>query len=565
MPPRPYLLDGLARFDLHPGTGPAAPATDEAPPGAVFGVPSLAVPWNVAATRFGVPVVFTADTLEVPEDLATVKLLIQHDDERPVGYAATAAVADDGLMMTFEVDTSHPRAAEATREVELKWRDGLSVGVELDAATQEAIWAAMWEAEPSAAPIPLGGTLREVSLCSVPQFNNARIGAGSPVLARFTTEGSPAMPPTAPAPADPAPPTIIPGQHTPGEPAMSMAELASQLAPYLGATTAAHPLSVFANAGEFMLAARENRLTDEQRAAFALADQTTTNNPGVIPPAWLTDIVGIMDRGRPVVSAFGGPSSAGDSGMSINWPYYDGGYDGLVGEQVTEKSEVTTRRVDIKSASADLKTYAGASDISYQLLRRSSPSYREAYTRILGIAYSVTTDAVFAAAVAAAGADAAVDWDMTGDLATLLTALFSASSAVDDAVGTPADVVLAAPDVFMAIGILTGVVPAPGQVGGTSPTQASTLTVNVSGLHITKARALAAGTLLVSSSSAASWAEDGPRPVEGDDVAKLGLDVGIWGMGAPRITVPAGIVSVATGPALPLSDGAGTRSSRSGR
>lgn len=548
--PRPFppLLSDVSQhvvtFDLAPASAPVGVMSGDA----LTSLSGLAVPWGVPVSRFGVRLVFTPDTTQVPEDLSTVKLLVGHDDDRPAGYATGARFDDDGLRMDFAVDESHPRAADLMREVGMKWRDGLSVGVEMDQATEDAIWAAMWDPpDPDADPIPLGGTVREVSAVSVPQFNTARIGAAG-ALARFNhQEGQPAMP-TITEPEAPAPPEAMP-----------MADLAAALAPFLGVQTGAHPLAEFSSLGEYLLAAREGSITDDQRVAFALADQITDNNPGVLPPTWLTTIVGIMDRGRPTVTAFGGPSSAGDSGMSINWPYYDGGYAGLIGEQVTEKTEVTTRRVDIKNTSADLKTYAGASDISYQLLRRSAPSYREAYSRILSIAYGVVTDGVFATAVVGAATAAGDTWAIGEDLEGLLAALFAASAQVDDAVGVPADVALASPDVFAAIGTLSGLVP--GQygtqnVGGTA--DASTLKVNVSGLVITKDRSLPANTLLVSSSEAASWAEDGPFAVEGDDVAKLGLDVGIWGMGVSKITVPAAIVAVGAAPVPP-----GARSSRS--
>jgi hypothetical protein len=82
-------------------------------------------------------------------------------------------------------------------------------------------------------------------------------------------------------------------------------------------------------------------------------------------------------------------------------------------------------------------------------------------------------------------------------------------------------------------------------VQGTS--QASTLRVNVSGLDIVNDRSLAPGTLLVGSSEAAAWREDGPFPIEADDVPKLGRDVGIWGMGATTVQVPAGLVLLTTG------------------
>ena len=508
----------------------------------------LAVPWNTPTTRFGVPVQFTPETTRLPQDLSTVKLLVQHDDERPVGYALAASYDDDGLRMTFALDTDYPRAAELADEVDRKLRDGLSVGIELDDATFDAIVARVFGEDDSTDPVPFAGTVREVSAVSVPQFNTARVGAAVAPLVRFDRE-EPVMPPTDVTPATPELTS-----------ALSLEELAAQLAPMLNPRPAVHPLSAFGSMADFVLAVREGT-ADVDRAFFALVDQITDNNPGVIPPQWLTTIVGIIDRGRPTVQAFGGARSAGDNGMSIDWPYYDGGFDGLVGVQATEKTEVTSRRVDIKRASADLATYAGASDISYQLLRRSSPSYREAYGRILAIAYAVTTDKAFADAVTAA-ATAGPTWD-GATLASLTAALFGASADVDDAVGLPADVVLAAPDVFALIGTLDGLKPpvyGTNNIQGTS--QASTLRVNVSGLEVVKDRSLAAGTLLVASSEAAQWREDGPFPIEADDVPKLGRDVGIWGMGTTTVQVPAGILSVASTATPPAELSATSKTSK---
>lgn len=524
--------------------------TDLAPIGAdvdgsITHLEGLAVPWGVPTSRFGVPVVFTAATTHLPDDLSTVKLLVQHDDERPVGYALSALSSDDGLRMSFAVDTSHPRAAELVDDVDRKWRDGLSVGIELADSTFDAILARLFGDDDDDSPIPFEGTVREVSAVSVPQFNGARVGAAVSPLVRFESE-------------EPAVPENTSGVATVD--ALSIEELAAQLAPHLAPASPVHPLSAFGSFADFVLAVREGT-ADVDREFFALVDQITTNNPGVIPPNWLTTIVGIIDRGRPTVQAFGGARSAGDSGMSIDWPYYDGGYAGLVGVQATEKTEVTTRRVDIKRATADLATYAGASDISYQLLRRSSPSYREAYARILAIAYGVTTDAVFAAAVTAAAAGSGT-WDGS-TLASLTAALFAASATVDNATGAPADVVLAAPDVFATIGVLDGLKPpayGTNNVQGTS--QASTLRVNVSGLEVVNDRSLAAGTLLVASSEAAQWREDGPFPIEADDVPKLGRDVGIWGMGASTVQIPEAIVAVTVTPPAPDALSTSSRTSK---
>lgn len=498
----------------------------------------LVVPFDVPTSRYGVDIVFTKDTTRLPEDLATVKLCVNHDTDRPAGFATSAAITADGVRMTFSVPTGVPRSAALLLDVDSKLRDGLSVGFTPDPDTMSAIFARAFGENTDTDPVPFAGVIREVSATAVPQFNEARLDTSStPELVTFQRPEGHTMTVTT------EPPVVE--AHV--LPTFSMEELAAELAPFLGQSHAVHPLARFSNLSEFVMAGRDGSLTPEELAAFALADQITSDNPGLMRPSWIDGIVGILNRGRPAISAFGGPGSAGDSGMRVEWPTYTGGFDGLVGVQAAEKTEVTTRKVSITKAGADLATYAGASDISYQLLRRSSPAYREAYSRILAIAYGIVTDAKFSADLVA-GATGTGSWDGVS-LNSLTVALFGASDAVDDAVGVPADVVLAAPDVFLAIGGLDGLKP---PVYGTNnlqgTAQASTLRVNVSGLEVRKGRNLAPGSLLVGSSEAAQWLEDGPFPIEADDVAKLGRDVGIWGMGTTRLAVPGGVVKLTTAP-----------------
>jgi len=280
----------------------------------------------------------------------------------------------------------------------------------------------------------------------------------------------------------------------------------------------------------------------------ALADQITVNNPGVVPPGWVQTVHGIVDRGNPTIMAFG-RDPLPDSGMDINWPYFDGDLLALVGVQAAEKTPITSVRVDLKKGTEDIVTYAGGSDISYQLIRRSSPSYMATYLRIMTAAYAaVTNNAAGDAAVAAAVPSTAVWVPATGTLEELATALFTASAEVQTATGAPATFALAASDVFMAAGGLAVVAARPygtNNVAGTS--DASTLRVEVAGLTIIHDPMLPAGTLLVSNSDAASWHAEGPFTVTAEDVEKLGQNVAVWGMGAFAAYLPNGIRSIGDG------------------
>lgn len=312
-------------------------------------------------------------------------------------------------------------------------------------------------------------------------------------------------------------------------------------AAYAGPKTETHPLAAFKSLGEYAVAVFKG-----DTPSNVIADQITTDNPGVLPPAWINDVKGIVNLGRPAVSALG-VQSAGNSGMSVDWPYFDGDINALVGAQATEKTDVTSVKVSLKKGAANLATYAGGSDISYQLIMRSSPSYIDAYLRIMAAAYAAVTDNAFVDALVAGGTASAVDYDLAADTdgTKFRSAIFVASTEVESATGSPATAVLVASDVWAKIGGWSSFVPGvygTFNVGGTA--QASTLAVNVSGIPVIHDRNLAAGSIIVSNGAAASFLEDGPRVAQAETPTKLGRDVAIWGLGATALFVPKGVVKV---------------------
>lgn len=383
---------------------------------------------------------------------------------------------------------------------------------------------------------------------------------GAEVLAVRSAGGGLTMPEREPAPVpDPTPDPVPDPQPTPpgtrvrvvDEPELlgRMEDLRRDLVGRMaaleagGGRGASSPLARFRTFGEYADAA----YSDPELApllARALVDQITSDNPGVMGANVVGEIAGILARPRPAITALGGARGLGDSGMDLDWPYLDPALDldTLVAEQLTEKSEIASVKVKILKGTTPIKTYAGGSDVSYQLIRRSRPAYREAYLRILAIGYARITEATFEAALAAAAGETA-PLDPAGDANALRAFLFEASALVEDATGSPATVDLVAPDVFVAVGGMRDL--APPQYGTSNISgvaSAATLRIDVSGLPIIRAPFLPAGTHLVTNGEAASWHEDGPFPISAEDVAKLGQNVALWGMGAAAITVPDGIV-----------------------
>jgi len=497
-------------------------------------------------------------------------------DRLLIGRANSFEERPDGLYATLTLMNTPEgrRAYEAARVMGY-----VDVSLEADVP----LGASGTVARTAAAPAPLTG----VAVVLPPGRGAYRGALATAARADTPQEPDPDDPDDDEA-ADPADPE--PGEDATAGRAGVAEIVRRELARYGGApaqrrTPVGGPLARYSSFGELVEAARSRRpdanaeisqafatcyraWTDRRRLSQivgrALADQLTTDNPGVMPPTWLSEVFGIVDEGRPGITAFGGPRSAGDSGMDIYWPFYDGDLHTIVAEQTVEKTAITSVKVSFKRGQATLRTFAGGSDVSFQLQRRSSPSYMALYDRILQMAYGVTTEHEFDEVLVAAGTagppyDMGVDTDGSG----LRAVLFEASAAVKRATGRPATAALASPAVYAALGGQAWLqAPQYGTQNVAGTASASTLSINVSGLEVTEAHGLATNVLIVSNDQGAAWFEDGPFIVTAEDVEKLGTNVAIWGMGEAGVFLPAAVVKIAV--TLPVAAAASSgRSSRS--
>ena len=124
----------------------------------------------------------------------------------------------------------------------------------------------------------------------------------------------------------------------------------------------------------------------------ALVDEVTADVPGLIHETWLSDVIGIIDRGRVTVNAFGVRPLP--DGEVIAWPQYDSGP--AVGPQTAEKTAVPSAKVLISKQTSDINTYGGAQDVSIQTILRSDPSYVDMLMRLFALKLGevVNADAV---------------------------------------------------------------------------------------------------------------------------------------------------------------------------
>ena len=313
------------------------------------------------------------------------------------------------------------------------------------------------------------------------------------------------------------------------------------------AAAPASPLAGVKSFGELL----KRSATDEPELGRALLDQTMVNltdDRSAGAQYWMRDVLGIVSYGRPAITAFG-TRPLPPTGMSVFWPVVTEWANGPLEPQGNEKEEIVSAILDLDSGSSAVRTYAGGADISYQLIRRSDPAFLDIWGREMLKAWAGCTDAAFVNDLdGSAHTYDQNDYNYTTDTdgSELLQRLFAASVDIETATGSPAEFVLAGSNLFRALGGMTRIVPAyAGNMSNAAGNAtASTLQVSINGLRVIHERNLNTGDLIVSNSQAAKWAEDGPFTITAEDVAKLGQNVAVWGLAAPMILRPAGIVRI---------------------
>ena len=472
----------------------------------------MAVPYGVEIEYDGVRESFAPGAFDVSEVIGK-PLAYRHNE--PIGVITGATNEPDGMFIDFDVVNTG-----LGRDAATLMRTGSSRGLSVAFAPVEST-----RAQGKSSIVYTKAILAEVSLTHQPAYSTAGVGAIREEQMSTTVE-------------DAAPAVVADIQAR-----QAIDDLRREVQAVAHVAEPVHPLAQFRSFGEYSKAVLEGL---ETRALF---DQVTGDNPGVLPPVWLQQVRGIIDLGRPVITGVGGPQSAGTVGLDINWPYFDGVLTDIVEEQANEKGEVNSVQISIEKGTATLKTYAAGSDISYQLLQRSQPSYLDAHNRIMAASYSTVTDRKFTSDLWNLGTGT-VNYDMSGDTtgAVFRAAVFESSMECEDATGVPATIVYASTALMIEIGGWESFFPAPYSVQNVSGVAtASSLLVNVSGLRVVRAKWLdgnAAMHAVVTNGEAVRWIEDGPRLANAENVGKLGRDVAIYGYGVTAAYLPAGIIRV---------------------
>ena len=256
-------------------------------------------------------------------------------------------------------------------------------------------------------------------------------------------------------------------------------------------------------------------------------DIITSDNLGVVPPAYLTEIIGVIDASRPFLGSTRRLSLPA-AGMDIKVPKITQRPTTAV--QTQEKSEVDSQLTKIGVETFSAVTIAGACDISIQLLKRSSPEFLGLFIELLAEAYAMDAETIALDALA----NSMGGWGEGDPLDPENLSLGAAFVSSFDAIRRGPDTIwlsTKAVGAFIDAKATTSNIPLYSQIrldataaGGVSGTISGLRAVHVPQLDDRDSFAI------VGPSSGFAWTEDGTYVLQVDVPTKAGRDVGIVGM-----------------------------------
>ena len=362
------------------------------------------VTWNEQGNTSVGPTVFAADSIEIKP----VKLLLEHDRTRPIGKMVSHNVTSSGIEATFKIANTMA-GEDALVEATEGLRDGFSVGAQINEWTNNKGVMQITSA-----------TLDEVSLVTDPAIDSARV---SEVAASENenkdsdlatadsdkpTEGDQVSDTTAPAPAV--------------EEAVEAAKIEAAAPKPAFYTT---PRLEFTKAKYLENSVRAKLGDDAARQYVMAADDTTSNNAGLIPTRQLTEVINpLSNADRSTIDAI----STGvlpDAGMSFEIPKITAV---PTVEDENEGDAIVETGMTNNFLTVNVNKYAGGQTFSVELLDRSNPVFFDELVRQMEYAYALATDKFVAGQLLSNGQIAATAADNTA--AGILTFVSEAAAEV---------------------------------------------------------------------------------------------------------------------------------------
>jgi hypothetical protein len=272
-------------------------------------------------------------------------------------------------------------------------------------------------------------------------------------------------------------------------------------------------------------AARKN-----QSAIEAVAQDLTSDTPGLLPVPVLGPVFQNYNFIRPVVSAFGTRAMPQGSGISFTRPTIT--QHTAAGVQSTQGTAVTSQTMTLSASTVTRQTVAGSIQIAQQTMDFTDPAAMNVILNDLAGQYLRQTDNIAADYLNTVAASSGYTWTVTaGDVSSLITAIYGAAENISLTTNLFPTHLVCSVDVWRKLGSQVDAdkrpvfpaIGAPGLLGMNTlgaGSAASWSGMNPLGLDIVVDGNLASGTLLVVHAPAVELyeAQQGMRSVENPDI-----------------------------------------------
>ena len=335
-------------------------------------------------------VVFQEGSISIP-DVEKIKLLMSHDNTKPIGRMQSMKSDKSGVYASFKISAS-TKGSDAILLAQESLMSGLSVGVEVTASKPTKDYLLVTAA-----------VLREVSLVESAAFPSAAVQKIAASESETVEETNPTTETESEAAVTTAPEIATP---EPVEAAPTVEAARPIIRPsVLNSQTVRTPIINMGSYTEHKIKAAMGN--EDSKLYVTAADDTMALNPAFNPTQYLSEF--------PTNTRFGTPSidacSRGilpNSGLTINVPSLvtsAGGQSG-VAPSVTVEAEggaVQNTGMVTEYLSGTVSKYSGMNTISIELLERSDPNFYSELTAQLQNAYLKTLDTTVNAALITAG------------------------------------------------------------------------------------------------------------------------------------------------------------------
>ncbi len=284
----------------------------------------------------------------------------------------------------------------------------------------------------------------------------------------------------------------------------------------------------------------------------ALADEITTDVPGLVPEPIVGDVINIIDASRPIVSflrSYGMPQY----GSSFTRPKVK--QHTLSGVQSGQKQELPSRKFLVDPIQVNKVTMGGAIDVAFQVIDWTQPSALNAITDDLADQYAIQTEAAAAALIeAAAVTDNAAETIAIGvggvaTAAEWIKGVAEAAGAVYAGCKRLPTAIFVSPDMWATLIGLTDTTGRP-VVSASMPTNSAgsgtttTFAGSVLGMPMIVSPGLPVGTTIVGASSFAEVYEDRRGALRVVEPKLLGWEIAYYGYFAAIVTEFMAFVSI---------------------